>query len=181
MSVAGWVNDDERGGWVHCDRPGWLNDEGVTCSKCQASFAWDERPEWVVLSITEDVSARVDGQTYVVPLDALGVIERELLNDCESFGWYSPEAADVARRVGVPMSEMVDAFQLVSKLRESGELVRVLEWVAQWEADQVDDEDDSETQCADCFDDDPAGGWAEEAPGFRLCFGCASDRAGVEA
>lgn len=123
MSVAGWVNDDERGGWVHCDRPGWLNDDGVTCSKCQASFTWDERPEWVVLSITEDVSARVDGQTYVVPLDALGAIERRLLDECEAFGWYSPEAADVARRVGVPMSEMVDAWQRLRGSAGAGAVV----------------------------------------------------------
>jgi len=35
-----WSYDGDR--WNHCDRPAWSDDEGVTCSKCQASFAWDD-------------------------------------------------------------------------------------------------------------------------------------------
>jgi hypothetical protein len=34
--------------------------------------------------------------------------------------------------------------------------------------------DDSETLCAECFF--PFTEWAEEAPGFRLCAGCADQR-----
>ena len=37
---ADWSYDGDQ--WNHCDRPAWSDDEGVTCSKCQASFAWDD-------------------------------------------------------------------------------------------------------------------------------------------
>lgn len=36
----GWSYDGDQ--WSHCDRPAWSDDEGVTCSKCQVSFSWDE-------------------------------------------------------------------------------------------------------------------------------------------
>jgi len=32
----------EHEGWKHCGRSAWVEDIEAVCSKCQASFAWDE-------------------------------------------------------------------------------------------------------------------------------------------
>lgn len=40
--------------------------------------------------------------------------------------------------------------------------------------------DEAELLCADCYGGEPADGWAEEAPGFRLCGDCSRDRAAAE-
>jgi hypothetical protein len=33
---------DEAEGWKHCGRSAWLDDDGATCSKCQAFTSWDD-------------------------------------------------------------------------------------------------------------------------------------------
>lgn len=40
MSAAGWERVDDA--WHHCDRLGWIDDEGVTCSRCQSTMSWDD-------------------------------------------------------------------------------------------------------------------------------------------
>jgi hypothetical protein len=32
----------EPDGWKHCGRVAWVNDDGVTCSRCQAFTSWDD-------------------------------------------------------------------------------------------------------------------------------------------
>lgn len=41
----GFTHDGDK--WTHCDRPAWYDDDGVTCSKCQQSFSWDEEEDEV--------------------------------------------------------------------------------------------------------------------------------------
>lgn len=41
--MNGWEYDGNE--WSHCDRSAWYDDDGVTCSKCQASFSWDDENE----------------------------------------------------------------------------------------------------------------------------------------
>jgi hypothetical protein len=37
---GGWEWDGNE--WRHCGRRAWSGDDGVTCSKCQDSFPWEE-------------------------------------------------------------------------------------------------------------------------------------------
>lgn len=130
------------GYWMNCDGCGRLLFSSDRCG-CSA-----EDVRYVVVSTSEDVSLRVDSSAYVIDLDGLADDEREILSDSDSFGWYGPEAAAVVSRVGVAMSEVLDAFAIVRRLVAAGLMGQVLDALA-----------------------------AEEAPGFRLCGDCSRDRA----
>jgi hypothetical protein len=42
MATLGPWEYTEDEGWKHCGRSAWLDDDGATCSKCQAFTSWDD-------------------------------------------------------------------------------------------------------------------------------------------
>lgn len=132
--------------------------------------AAEREPRYVVVSTSEDVSLRVDSSAFVVDLDGLADDERELLGDSDSFGWYGPEAAAVVSRVGVAMSEVLDALAIVRRLDAAGLMCQVLDALA---AEERDDEDEEDDEWTDCNDD--GGAVCNAAAGFP-CSACAAAR-----
>lgn len=42
--MSNWEYTEENG-WIHCDRPAWIEDEGAVCSRCQETNSWEETDE----------------------------------------------------------------------------------------------------------------------------------------
>ena len=71
--------------------------------------------EYVFVSTETDTVETVNGSCYIIDLDKLSPADAETLADCDAFGTFSDSAQDIIRRVGIPLAEMIDAWQRVNR------------------------------------------------------------------
>ena len=79
-----------------------------------AGNAYGREPvEYVFVNVDTGVAEVADSSAYLVELGPLSDVDAELLNDADQFGAYSEPQVAVVRRVGIPVSELLEAWQLV--------------------------------------------------------------------
>lgn len=78
-----------------------------------ATAAAREPVEWVFVNTDTGVAEVADSSAYFVELGRLSDDESDTLNDADSFGAYNEGQCSIVRRVGVPVSELVEAWLLV--------------------------------------------------------------------
>lgn len=137
--------------WHHCDRPAWLDDDGATCSKCQASMTWadDQAPSWVFHNLDTGTIEQVTSGAYFVAVDGLADEDRQVLEDSELAGWHGFGLSEVVSRVGVPVSDVLAVWSAVQaagvSLSELGALMNTAATV-----DRDDQTFDNLHRCTDC-------------------------------
>ena len=106
-----WERIDDT--WQHCDRPGWIDDDGVTCSKCQTVMPWndDTGPNLVFTGLDTDTSELIGPESYVIDTAVLTDDERDILDGCEMYGAFTGPANEIIRRVGVPVADLWAAYE----------------------------------------------------------------------
>lgn len=85
---------------------------------------------------------------------------------------------ELAGQRGVPLSELIDAWNWREGLIRAGVLDEVEDHIVHCFEDMDDEQDDAEQKCADCLEQFEE--WAEEAPQFRLCHECCAERVALE-
>lgn len=73
-----------------------------------------ERVRFVFVSLDTDMTAEVTSECFAVEIETLADADREILETADTWGAYGPEAADVVRRVGVPVAALLNAHQAAS-------------------------------------------------------------------
>jgi len=71
--------------------------------------------EYVFVSTETDTVETVNGSCYIIDLDKLTAADADVLGDADTFGFFSDDAVTIVRRVGIPLAELIDAWQRVNR------------------------------------------------------------------
>lgn len=75
------------------------------------------RPGYVFVSTDTDTVEELNAACYVIDVETLTNEDSETLADCDAFGTFSETAHGIIRRVGIPVRELIAAWQWRETLR----------------------------------------------------------------